>query len=71
VSGVKRMYVLELLRNKIYRLSDTQDINAGIDANYNFAVFVSDSDWVGNGNEQSQLFFLNSYRVVAPASGAP
>jgi Tol biopolymer transport system component len=71
VSGVKRMYVLELLRNKIYRLSDTQDINAGIDANYNFAVFVSDSDWVGNGNEQPQLFFLNSYRVVAPASGAP
>lgn len=71
VSGVKRMYVVELLRNKIYRLSDTQDINAGIDANYNFAVFVSDSDWVGNGNDEPQLFFLNSYRVVAPASGAP
>lgn len=68
VSGVKRMYVIELLRNKIYRLSDTQDIDAGIDANYNFAVFVSDSDWVGNGNDQPQLFFLNSYRVVAPAS---
>lgn len=71
VSGVKRMYVIELLRNKIYRLSDTQEINAGIDANYNFAVFVSDSDWVGNGNDQPQLFFLNSYRVVAPANGAP
>ena len=67
VSGVKRMYVLELLRNRIYRLSDTQDIAAGIDANYNFAVFVSDSDWIGNGNDQPQLFFLNSYRVVAPA----
>lgn len=71
VSGVKRIYVIELLRNRIYRLSDTQEIDAGIDANYNFAVFVSDSDWVGNGNDQPQLFFLNSYRVVAPAMGAP
>lgn len=71
VSGVKRMYVIELLRNKIHRLSDTQDIEAGITANYNFAVFVSASDWIGNGNDQPQLFFLNSYRVVTPANGAP
>ncbi len=71
VSGVKRMYVLELLRNRIYRLSDTQEIQAGIDANYNFAVFVSESDWVGNGNDRPQLFFLNSFRVVAPANGSP
>lgn len=71
VSGVKRLYVKELLRDQIFRLSDTQQIDPGIDANFSFVIFVSSSDWLGNGNNQKQLFFLNSYRVVGPPNEAP
>ncbi|MEO6026120.1 MAG: hypothetical protein ABIR79_04565 [Candidatus Binatia bacterium] len=64
-AGVKRLYVMEFVRNKaIYRLSDNQQIDTGIDGNFSFVIFVSDSDWLGNGNNQKQLFFLNSFRIV-------
>jgi len=66
VSGVKRLFVAELLRNKTYKLSETQDVESGIDANFSFVIFVSSSDWQGDGNNQKHLFFLNSYRVVGP-----
>ena len=63
--GVKRLYVLELEDgNRLYRLSDSQQLDAGIAANLTFAIFVSESDWLGNGNNQKQLFFLNSFRMV-------
>jgi Tol biopolymer transport system component len=71
VTGVKRLYVMEFHQgNKIYRLSDNQDIDPGIDGNFSFVIFVSDSDWLGNGNNQKALFFLNSFRIVGEPPGA-
>jgi len=71
-AGVKRLYVMEIVRNKaIYRLSDDQQIDTGIDGNFSFVIFVSDSDWLGNGNNQKQLFFLNSFRIVGDPPGKP
>ncbi len=71
-AGVKRLYVMELVRNNaIFRLSDDQQIDTGIDGNFSFVIFVSDSDWLGNGNNQKQLFFLNSFRVVGDPPGKP
>ncbi len=72
VSGTKRLYVMEFRQgNKIFRLSDTQQIDVGLDANFSFVIFVSDSDWLGNGNTQKQLFFLNSFRIVGEPPGGP
>jgi hypothetical protein len=71
VSGIPRLYVKELLRDQIFRLSDNQQIDPGIDANFSFVIFVSNSDWLGNGNTQKQLFFLNSYRVVGDPAEQP
>ncbi|MCC6766612.1 MAG: PD40 domain-containing protein [Deltaproteobacteria bacterium] len=71
VSGVRRLFVYELTRNQIFQLSGNQQIDPGIDANFSFSIFVSDSDWLGNGNNQKQLFFLNSYRVVGDPGSPP
>jgi Tol biopolymer transport system component len=71
-AGVKRLYVMEFVRNNaIYRLSDNQNIDTGIDGNFSFVIFVSDSDWLGNGNNQKALFFLNSFRIVGDPPGKP
>ena len=67
VSGVKRLYVLEFRQgNRIYRLSNDQNIDPGIDGNFSFVIFVSDSAWENppKNNGQKALFFLNSYRLV-------
>ena len=55
--------------NRIYRLSNDQNIDVGIDGNFSFVIFVSDSDWLGNGNNQKALFFLNSFRIVGEPPG--
>lgn len=73
VSGVKRLYVLEFRQgNRIYRLSNDQNIDPGIDANFSFVIFVSDSVWENppHNNGQKALFFLNSYRLVGEPPGA-
>ena len=71
-AGVRRLYVMEILRNhQIFRLSDNQQIDPGIDGNFSFTIFVSNSDWLGNGNTDKQLFFLNSFRIVGDPPGKP
>lgn len=71
VTGVNRLYDYEFLRNKLFVLSNGQQIAPGIDGNFSFVIFASNSDWLGNGNNQNQLFFMNSYRVVGPIEDQP
>jgi hypothetical protein len=71
ISGVNRLYDYEFQRNKFFVLSNGQQLAPGMDANFSFVIFVSNSDWLGNGNNANQLFFMNSYRVVGPPDEPP
>lgn len=71
-AGVKKLYVIEFHQGgKLYRLSDGQQMDVGLDGNFSFVIFVSNADWLGNGNTAKQLFFMNSYRIVGEPFPAP
>jgi hypothetical protein len=42
-------------------LTDDETILSQIAGQFTFVTFVSDSDLVGNGNTQPQMFLINSF----------
>ena len=63
--GSDNLYQFDETRGLI-RLTDGQTLGADVAGQYTFAAFTSDADLVGNGNDTSQLFILNSYPLFEP-----
>ncbi len=63
--GSDNLYQFDETRGLI-RLTDGQTLGTDVAGQYTFAAFTSDADLVGNGNDSSQLFILNSYPLFEP-----
>jgi Tol biopolymer transport system component len=64
-AGVERLYHYDE-RNGLTRLTDGQSIDSTFAGQFTFVVFASNADFLGDGNDQSQLFLLNAYALGAP-----
>jgi len=60
VPGTPRLYQFDAAKGTVL-LTDDETILSEIAGQFTFVTFVSDSDLVGNGNTQPQLFLINSF----------
>jgi uncharacterized protein YjdB/Tol biopolymer transport system component len=61
-AGIERLYQYSPV-HPLQRLTDDQPIASNLTAQFQFAAFVSDGDLVGNGNDEPQLFLVNTAAV--------
>jgi hypothetical protein len=64
-SATPRLYEFDESRG-FAMLTSSQDIESSYAGQFTFAAFASDSDFVGNGNHQPQLFIINSFPAFGP-----
>jgi WD40-like Beta Propeller Repeat len=58
--GTPRLYQFDEAKGLVV-LTDGAQILSGISGQFTFVTFVSDADLVGNGNDQLQMFLINSF----------